>query len=335
LPSGERPASVPGRATDSHQKILEEVYLAECAGDFEQAEAVLTAAIRQQASVAQVAHYLGELALVMLARGRYDELRALVEQMMTGADDLMRGSPFLYQNLEACRDIGAFLSAGNQVAEVPFRGHNLKFFISGQNSELEHYHVRELLYEPEEVDLILRFLKDGDTLLDIGANVGNHAIACATAVPGARIHVFEPVARCCELLRQNIALNNLTNIETGALGCAIGPVNGELRIIERINLASSRTTQREIGNLVAIRALRDLWPERVDFIKIDVEGLEVSILASVLDLVRRDGTRILLECHNATAETDLEKLTAMGLAPLARIQRPAVVNLMVGPVPED
>ncbi|WP_193184027.1 FkbM family methyltransferase [Nisaea sediminum] len=331
MPKAEGPADIDDRDVDRHQKILEDVYAAECARDFDRAEAVLSTAIRQQTSAGHVAHYLGELALITLAQGRYDQALELVQNLRSGSPDLIHGFPLLHRNLEACREIAAFLRSGEMIAEVPFRGHKLNFLVSGQNSEIEHFHVRGLLYETEEVDLILRFLRDGDTLLDIGANVGNHAIACAAAVPGARIHAFEPVQKCCEFLRQNVALNSLTNIEISGLGSAIGPEDGEVRILERINLASSKSTENEIGTLVPMRALRGLWPERVDFIKIDVEGLEVSILESVIDLVHRDNTRVLLECYKATVEADLEELAFLGLTPLAQVERQAVVNVLVAP----
>lgn len=314
-----------------HGGILTAVYMAENSEDFDAAEEILSRAIKQQISPGHTALYLGELALVNLVRKRYDKVLDICRSLLAATSDIQTQHPNLYLNLLACQEIARFLQAGNDVAEVPFQGRTLKFAISGHNSELEVQHIRQKLYEPEEVELILKHMGENDIVLDLGANVGNHAIALAATRPDATIHVFEPITKTCKLLRRNIALNDLKNIDASNLDIAIGAEDGVLNMVQRINLASSREAMEGVGPTVPKRALRDLWPERVDFIKMDVEGAELSIIRSVLDLIRRDNTKIILECYKSTAERDFSDLAALGLEQIDIIEQSAVFNVLVQP----
>ena len=289
-----------------HGGILTAVYMAENSEDFDAAEEILSRAIKQQISPGHTALYLGELALVNLVRKRYDKVLDICRSLLAATSDIQTQHPNLYLNLLACQEIARFLQAGNDVAEVPFQGRTLKFAISGHNSELEVQHIRQKLYEPEEVELILKHMGENDIVLDLGANVGNHAIALAATRPDATIHVSN-------------------------LDIAIGAEDGVLNMVQRINLASSREAMEGVGPTVPKRALRDLWPERVDFIKMDVEGAELSIIRSVLDLIRRDNTKIILECYKSTAERDFSDLAALGLEQIDIIEQSAVFNVLVQP----
>jgi FkbM family methyltransferase len=316
---------------DIHEIILNAVYIAENSGNLNAAEAILSKAIKLQLSTKHTAHYLSELTLINLVRKRFDSVIASCKSVLGKTPDLQTLHPYLYLSLLNCQEIATFLQTGIDVAEVPFHGRILKFAISGHNSELEIQHIRQKLYEPEEVELILKHMGEDDIVLDLGANVGNHAIALATARPDATIHVFEPIKKTCELLRRNIALNALTNIDTSNLDIAVDAEDGVLNMVQRINLASSREAYAGIGLDIPKRALRALWPERVDFIKMDVEGAELRIIKSVLDLIKRDRTKIILECYKSTAKQDFADLEALGLEQIDCIERSAVFNVLVQP----
>ena len=314
-----------------HEIILNAVYIAENSNRLDVAEEMLLKAIKLQISSRHTAHYLNELTLINLAQKRFNNVIDSCKNVLGNAPDLETLHPSLYTNLLSCQEIATFLQTGNDVAEVPFRRHTLKFAISGHNSELEVQHIRHKLYEPEEIELILKHMGEDDIVLDLGANVGNHAIALATARPGATIHVFEPIKKTCELLRRNIALHGLDNIDTSTLDIAVDAEDGVLNMVQRINLASSREVSTRIGQAIPKRALRTLWPERVDFIKMDVEGAELRIIKSVLDLIKRDGTKIILECYKSTAKQDFADLEALGLEQIDCIERSAVFNVLVQP----
>jgi len=314
-----------------HDIILTALYSTENSGNYAAAEDILSKAIKLEISPEHTALYLAELVLINLALKQYDKVMRFSRSLLSDTSTIKIQHPNLYSNLIASQEIATFLQTGKDVAQVPFNGHMLKFAISGQNSELEVQHIRQKIYEPEEINLILKHMGDTDVVLDLGANVGNHAIALATSRPEAMIHVFEPIKITCELLRRNIALNGLTNIDASNLNIAVDAEDGVINMVQRINLASSREALDGIGPAIPKRALRSLWPERVDFIKMDVEGAELRIIRSVLDLIRRDRTKIILECYKTTAEQDFADLAELGLEQIDCIEQPAVFNVLVQP----
>ena len=75
------------------------------------------------------------------------------------------------------------------------------------------------------------YLDSGDTFLDIGANIGTHALAAASRVgPAGRVVAFEPHPKTFGFLKQSIALNGFRNIETFCLG--LGDVGGVYRFAD-------------------------------------------------------------------------------------------------------
>jgi tRNA G37 N-methylase Trm5 len=68
-------------------------------------------------------------------------------------------------------------------------------------------------YEPDESNIMLTVLREGDTVIDVGANVGFFTVLAATLV-GSKGHVvaFEPGVECVVRLRSNLALNDLGNV---------------------------------------------------------------------------------------------------------------------------
>jgi FkbM family methyltransferase len=69
------------------------------------------------------------------------------------------------------------------------------------------------LYEPEIAEVFNRAIQPGDTVLDVGANIGIFSILAARLVgPGGCVVGFEPAADNLERFASNLALNDLTNV---------------------------------------------------------------------------------------------------------------------------
>lgn len=65
-------------------------------------------------------------------------------------------------------------------------------------------------YSESEARLFSALVRPGDTVLDVGANIGAHSVALASFVgPAGRVHAFEPGAETAAFLRANVALNAL------------------------------------------------------------------------------------------------------------------------------
>lgn len=68
-------------------------------------------------------------------------------------------------------------------------------------------------YEKAETEIMLKHLMQGMVVFDIGAHVGWYSAIFSKAIPGLKIHAFEPVPTTNKILRANLKLNNVTNCE--------------------------------------------------------------------------------------------------------------------------
>lgn len=133
-------------------------------------------------------------------------------------------------------------------------------------------------------------LRDGDTVIDIGANFGAFSIAASRQVgESGRVFSYEPNPVVFERLRQNIRLNGCRNITV--FNEAVGGRDGDVDLfIDRKSAFS--TTQAEVGGRVyagtestkvpmrSIASVIDRAGPFVALLKIDCEGAEYDILES-------------------------------------------------------
>lgn len=148
--------------------------------------------------------------------------------------------------------------------------------------------IRNGEYCPAEFETWRRYLPLGASVVDIGANFGAHTIAFADQVgPRGRVLAVEPQWQLYAMLCGTAALNHAVNVR--AKWCACGASEGTVRIPELDYLAPNNFGGLELGESeVRVGAARgetvaretvDSWRlSRVDFIKIDVEGMELDVL---------------------------------------------------------
>ncbi len=85
-----------------------------------------------------------------------------------------------------------------------------------------------LQWSEEEFNLISSLLFPGDTVIDIGANIGGFTIPLAKKVPNGVVIAIEPQRVLYQLLNANIALNELINVHT--FNTAAGSVLGSIPV---------------------------------------------------------------------------------------------------------
>jgi FkbM family methyltransferase len=155
-------------------------------------------------------------------------------------------------------------------------------------------------YEAEELDLMRPLLRPGQTIIDVGANVGYTARFFAQAVgrTGA-VHAFEPNPVIYPLLKQNVA--SLEQVSVYNLG--LSSSNDELPLFLAGNnhgvacfsekYPATHLAYREDEPMRTVNAkvvIGDEFLERkgidhVDVIKIDVEGWELNILSGLAQTI--------------------------------------------------
>jgi len=140
-----------------------------------------------------------------------------------------------------------------------------------------------------EILAMQQFIHPGDVILDVGANMGTHAVFFANAVgPGGQVYAFEPQRFPYQFLCSNIMINGLSNVVT--VNMAVGDVRGKICVpvldpTIQVNFGAARPDENTQGEMVSLVRLDDLLFQKVNLIKIDVEGMEAKVLAGALETI--------------------------------------------------
>lgn len=139
-------------------------------------------------------------------------------------------------------------------------------------------------FEVAELSFVRRHLKPGTVFLDVGANAGIFTVLAGKRLgPAGSVHAFEPGEAEQSLLRQNLALNRLSNVAVydGAVSNHCG--TAQLAVAQDGALNSLAKTEhpnqtvkawRDVSVITLDEYVTQKGIQRVDFIKIDVEGAE-------------------------------------------------------------
>ena len=136
-------------------------------------------------------------------------------------------------------------------------------------------------FSESEVQVFRDVVKPGFAVLDIGANIGCHAVALSRLVGGLGVvFAYEPERNNFNTLAGNVALNNLRNVY--CFQKAIGSVSGaiavpELDLERTVNfggLSLNEDYSAGVHYSVPLITLDECNFLRLDFIKMDIEGME-------------------------------------------------------------
>lgn len=169
-----------------------------------------------------------------------------------------------------------------------------------------------------------RLVAEGDTAIDIGANLGYYSRPLSQAV-GSRGHVYavEPVAPILEVLRHNLRRCRNVTIMPYALGehdrpieMSNGTVASEGYFGTGRNAVGATGAAGEIRFTAHMRRGSELFAAlpRIDFIKCDVEGYELTVLREMMPLVERHRPVLLVESGGENRRQVIDMLAERGYA---------------------
>jgi FkbM family methyltransferase len=187
-------------------------------------------------------------------------------------------------------------------------------------------------FEPNEFVLLERVLEPGMVFVDGGANDGLYSLFAATRVgETGKVIAFEPSAREFRRLRANIALNRLDEIVARNTALGAEPGNTHMAIAEAghegqntIGSRISNPTVRVSGQETVVverldSVVEELGLERVDLIKLDVEGSELRALIGAGATIERFRPLLVVEVESerldsqgATREDVLDLIATFG-----------------------
>ncbi|KQU93000.1 hypothetical protein ASC68_24555 [Devosia sp. Root105] len=184
-------------------------------------------------------------------------------------------------------------------------------------------------WEPQVREVMMLLLKPGDTFVDVGGNVGLHALFGASIVgPTGQVHSFEALPRMAELIRLNAEVNGMNNVTVHNL--AVADVRGRLKFadfkshaamsgfaVHDLRLEMFAKENPEAVDHIEVDATTiddELVGKRVDLIKADIEGFEALMLKGARrTLTDNPDIALILEWNPLTAEAVLPSSTEMTL----------------------
>jgi len=163
-------------------------------------------------------------------------------------------------------------------------------------------------YEAETLQVLAGILRErpAPTVFDVGANTGFYSMAALALAPTACVHAFEPVPRIAQALTTNIMVNGLSN-RVRVNTCAVAEHSGqvELHVPDEtwgnatLNVDGFRGLAGHVEHVEAV-TLDDYVAmhaiERIDVLKIDVEGHEDAVLRGARSVLARHRPAVLCEC---------------------------------------
>lgn len=210
-------------------------------------------------------------------------------------------------------------------------------------------------YNEGEEKVFERFVKEGDFVLDIGANIGCHSLALGRIV-GEKGNVvsFEPQRAMYNALCGSIALNEMWQVHPHMM--ALGRMQGSIQVqvfdyakansfgsAELVGFAGANDP--EMSAFVPMVRLDDFELskiQRLDFIKIDVEGSEVEVLLGARHTLKHFRPVLYVENDREQRSEELIHLLKelgyqiwLHAPPLNEKIFPGVVSVMLLCVPEE
>jgi FkbM family methyltransferase len=170
----------------------------------------------------------------------------------------------------------------------------------GRNMALGEFEIQDLQHFIAQVH-------DGDTVFDIGANVGAYCVTIGNAHRGATVHAFEPITINASLIHVSLHLNRLENVhvvqkcvsdQAGRVSFSLAADSAYSSMIDTGRKAEIRRFECEAVTLDAY--CHEAGGISPDLLKIDVEGAELRVLQGAAGIfgAKNRPRLVLIELYN-------------------------------------
>jgi FkbM family methyltransferase len=145
----------------------------------------------------------------------------------------------------------------------------------------------------KEKSLLEQLVRPHMTVLDVGANIGYYALMFVSLLEGkGQVICLEPDPNNLDELRRNVASNSLDHKVT-IRPVAAGEFDGNVRF----EAGANGRVASDGSITVSVVRIDSLGFDKLDVLKIDVEGYEASVLKGAQETLKRDRPTIFLELH--------------------------------------
>jgi len=184
------------------------------------------------------------------------------------------------------------LKPKGNIALIEVQGH--KMYVDPRDMAIPRQLITYGHYEKYEAELFKKLVKRGDVVVDIGAHIGHYTLIAADLVgEDGKVFAFEPAPDNYAFLVKNVEVNGYNNVTT--VQKAVSNKGGTTKLL----LNPHDTGQHAIYNgyddrnslVIETVTLDDFFKDkenRIDIIKMDVEGAEMLVLQGMSEILKRN-----------------------------------------------
>lgn len=158
---------------------------------------------------------------------------------------------------------------------------------------------------PPEIKFFPRFVRAGDTVIDVGGNRGVYTYHLSRLVgPSGRVHTFEPMPPNLHILRHTIKRHQLDNVVLHPQACGASSERATfcMPLDHGIPQLAGAHQGRDGTNFECeVVRLDDVIDSHISFLKVDVEGAELFVLRGAQRILRTSRPVVLFEASELTS----------------------------------
>ena len=158
------------------------------------------------------------------------------------------------------------------------------------------------IYEPNQTEIVKKYVHEGDIVVDIGAHVGYYTLLMAQLVgKNGKVYSFEPDPVNFQLLKKSVEINGFENVVL--IQKAVSNITDKVKLFLGDNdSAINRIYDAKLGDAkesIDVESIRiDEYfkenDELVNFIKIDSEGSEIKIINGMKQFLSRNQELVMM-----------------------------------------
>lgn len=176
----------------------------------------------------------------------------------------------------------------------------IRFLIRNPFDIIQRQLICKDFFEINELEYIRHRIAENTSILEVGANIGNHIVYYSKFTTCGKVIAIEPNPEAIEILKKNLELNNIGNVDIHQLGAGANKARFRLKTRQN-NLGATQLLEDADGEIEVAR-LDDIIHEQIDFIKIDVENMELEVLDGAMLLIDTYRPQILIEVMNSNLD---------------------------------
>ena len=214
----------------------------------------------------------------------------------------MHQSLFEYTEFIKDKDIKKIELSDNSVI-ITSRTNSIKMVCDKDDQRIAPLEILNFgYYERTDFDMVLNLVEEGNTIFDIGANIGWYSLNLAKNIKNTEVLSFEPIPKTFEYLKRNVELNHINNIKIFNFGFSDEEKEIEFYYYKE---GSGNASLANLSNIEGTKKIKCVVQKidtfvpvnnySIDFIKCDVEGAELLVFKGGIETIKRDKPIIFTE----------------------------------------